>query len=254
MNATDLDTIRAALERREFFLTYLPTVSLRDGRCVGAEALIRWRRWGNVVVDAEHFIPLTDQTPLSGAITYWVIDTVADEIGNWLGANEDAHISINVPPEILGRGGLEYAAAKSGLRARVKQVILEITERGVPDQLGLDALNGIASTGARVALDDTTLSGANLALLTRCNFDIVKIDGTLVSQMIPGEPRPTWLDGLSALLQSSPLQVIAEGVETVMQVDALKAAGVQMAQGHYFSQPLPADEFFRYYAATRSGS
>lgn len=254
MNVTDLDMIRAALEAREFFLVYLPTVSLRDGRCVGAEALIRWRRWGNVVVDAQHFIPLTDQTPLSGAITYWVIDTVADEIGNWLGANEDAHISINVPPEILGRGGLDYAATKSGLRARVKQVILEITERGIPDQLGLDALNSIASTGARVALDDTTLSGANLALLTRCNFDIIKIDGTLVEQLIPGEPLPTWLDGLSALLKSSPLQVIAEGVETAMQVDALKAAGVQMAQGHYFSMPLPADAFFRYYAASRSGS
>lgn len=254
VNLTDLDTIRAALEKREFFLVYLPTVSLHDGRCVGAEALIRWRRLGNVIVDAQHFIPLTDQTPLSGAITYWVIDTVAAEIGDWLGANEDAHIGINVPPEILGRGGLDYAATKSGLRARVKQVILEITERGIPDQLGLDALNGIASTGARVALDDTTLSGANLALLTRCNFDIIKIDGTLLEQLVPGAPRPTWLDALSGLLKTTPLQVIAEGVETALQVDALKAAGVQMAQGHYFSMPLAADAFFRYYAASRSAS
>jgi len=254
VNLTDLDTIRAALEKREFFLVYLPTVSLRDGRCVGAEALIRWRRLGNVVVDAQHFIPLTDQTPLSGAITYWVIDTVAEELGDWLGANEDAHISINVPPEILGRGGLDYAATKSGLRARVKQVILEITERGVPDQLGLDALNSIASTGARVALDDTTLSGANLALLTRCNFDIVKIDGALLEQLVAGAPRPTWLEALGGLLKTTPLQIVAEGVETAMQVDALKAAGVQMAQGHYFSMPLSADAFFRYYAATRSGS
>lgn len=253
MNATDLDTIRAGLEQREFFLVYLPTISLSDGRCAGAEALIRWRRWGNVVVDAQHFIPLTDQTPLSGAITYWVIDTVADEIGDWLGANPDAHISINVPPEILGRGGLDYAATKSGLRARVKQVILEITERGIPDKLGLDALNSIASTGARVALDDTTLSGANLALLTRCNFDIIKIDAALVEQLATGKPRPTWLEALGGLLKATPLQIIAEGVETAMQADALKAAGIQMAQGHFFSRPLSADEFFRYYAANRGG-
>ncbi|HEY4646626.1 MAG TPA: EAL domain-containing protein [Steroidobacteraceae bacterium] len=251
---TDLATIRVALERREFFLVYLPTVSLLDGRCVGAEALIRWRRGEEIVVDACEFIPQTDQTPLSGPITYWVIDTIADEIGNWLAANEDAHISINVPPEILGRGGLEYAATKSGLRAHVRQVILEITERGIPDQLGLDALNGIASTGARVALDDTTLSGANLALLTRCHFDIVKIDRTLVAQLAPGAPRPTWLDGLSALLQSTSLQIIAEGVESAMQADTLKTAGVQMAQGHHFSTPLSADSFIRYYAATRGGS
>jgi sensor c-di-GMP phosphodiesterase-like protein len=253
MDAISLDSIRAGLEKREFFLVYLPTVSLHDGRCVGAEALIRWRRPGNVVVDPEHFIPLTDQTPLSGAITYWVIDTVAGEIGDWLGANEDAHISINVPPEILGRGGLDYAAMKSGLRAHVKQVILEITERGVPDQLGLDALNSIAETGARVALDDTSLSGANLALLTRCKFDIVKIDGTLVNQLATGEPRPAWLDGLGGLLKSTPLQIIAEGVETGMQADSLKAAGVQMAQGHFFSRPLSADELFRYYTASRAG-
>ena len=66
---------------------------------------------------------MTDHPPLSGTLTYWVIDTVAVELGDWLEGNEAAHISINVPPEILGRGGLEYAATKSGLRAHVKQLI-----------------------------------------------------------------------------------------------------------------------------------
>ena len=118
-----------------------------------------------------------------------------------------------MPPEILGRGGIEYAANKSGLRAHAKQLVFEITERGVPDQLGLDALNSIPTTGARVALDDTTLSGANLALLTRCHFDFVKIDRTLVAQLNDTTKRPQWLDGLAALLGSTPLQVIAEGIE-----------------------------------------
>jgi sensor c-di-GMP phosphodiesterase-like protein len=64
----DLDTIRSALEAREFFLVYQPIVSLRDGGCFGGEALIRWRR-GNTVLDASEFIPLTENTPLSGALT-----------------------------------------------------------------------------------------------------------------------------------------------------------------------------------------
>ena len=124
---------------------------------------------------------------MSGVLTYWVIDTVAVELGEWLGGHEAVQISINVPPEILGRGGLLYAATKSGLSARIKQLIVEVTERGIPDQLGLDALNSIPGTGARVALDDTTLSGANLALLTRCNFDFVKIDRQLVAELAPGQ-------------------------------------------------------------------
>jgi sensor c-di-GMP phosphodiesterase-like protein len=245
----DLYTIHSAFEAREFFLVYQPIVSLRDGLCFGAEALIRWRR-ENTVLDASEFIPLTDQTPLSGTLTYWVIDTVAVELGDWLERNEAAHISINVPPEILGRGGLEYAATKSGLRAHIKQLIVEVTERGIPDQLGLDALNSIPGTGARVALDDTTLSGANLALLTRCNFDFVKFDRLLVAEIALDKPAASWLGGLAALLQTTSLQVIAEGVETAYQADALRAAGVQLAQGRHFSAPRSASDFKRYYAAT----
>jgi len=245
----DLNMIRSAFDAREFLLVYQPIVSLRDGHCFGAEALIRWRR-ENTVLNASEFIPLTDKTPLSGTLTYWVIDTVAMELSDWLGGHEAVHISINVPPEILGRGGLEYAATKSGLRARVKQLIVEVTERGVPDQLGLDALNSIPSTGARVALDDTTLSGTNLALLTRCNFDFIKIDQLLVAELARDQPPAPWLDGLATLLQTTSLQIIAEGVETAFQADTLRAAGVQLAQGHYFSVPLSARDFKRYCAAT----
>jgi sensor c-di-GMP phosphodiesterase-like protein len=241
----DFDTIRSAFEAREFFLVYQPIVWLRDGVCFGAEALIRWRR-ANAVLDASEFIPFTDRTPLSGPLTYWVIDTVAMELNDWLGGHEAVHISINVPPEILGRGGLEYALNKSGLRARTKQLIAEVTERGIPDQLGLDALNLIPRTGARLALDDTTLSGSNLALLTRCNFDFVKIDRQLVAELALGGPPATWLNGLAVLLKTTALQVIAEGVETAFQADALRAAGVQLGQGHYFSAPLSARDFKRY--------
>jgi sensor c-di-GMP phosphodiesterase-like protein len=243
----DLDTIRSALKAHEFFLVYQPILSLRDGLCFGAEALIRWRR-ENTVLNASEFIPLCDRTPLSGVLTYWVIDTVAAELGSWLDSNGAAHISVNVPPEILGRGGLEYAAAKSGLRTRAKQLILEVTERGIPDQLGLDALNSISGTGARVALDDTTLSGANLALLTRCNFDFVKIDPLLVAELVPDRRPASWLEGLAVLLQTTSLQIIAEGVETAFQADTLRAAGVQLAQGHYFSVARSASDFKRFYA------
>src|SRR3954469_15828787 len=101
-----LDSMRSGLARGEFFLEYLPTVSLADGRCTGAEALARWRR-PTGVVRPDDFIPLIEGTPLSGVLTYWVFETVAQELGDWLRAHKEASIGINVPPEILGRGGLE---------------------------------------------------------------------------------------------------------------------------------------------------
>jgi sensor c-di-GMP phosphodiesterase-like protein len=248
----DLETIRRAFQANEFFLVFQPIVRLRDRRCIGAEALIRWRRGNTTVIDAGDFIPQAENTPLSGTITYWVMDTVASQLGHWLANNRDAVIGINVPPEILGRGGIEYVARKSGLGDFAKQLILEITERGVPDQLGLDALNSIPATGARVALDDTTLSGANLALLTRCHFDFIKIDHSLVAQLNDAAERPQWLAGLAALLGTTQLQVIAEGIERESQAAVLGEAGVQLGQGYLFAPPLPADELMRYYAESRA--
>jgi EAL domain-containing protein (putative c-di-GMP-specific phosphodiesterase class I) len=188
---------------------------------------------------------------MSGTITYWVIDTVATELGEWLGEHSDAHISINVPPEILGRGGLQYAVTRSGLRAHVGQIILEITERGVPDRLGLEALTYFAGRGVQLALDDTMLSGANLALLARCNFKIVKLDRELIVRLKPGAPAPAWLEGLRSLLQTCKLQVVAEGVESDYQAQTLLAAGVQMGQGYLFSMPLTAPELMRLYDQDR---
>ncbi len=252
----DLNAIQAAFERREFFLKYQPIVSLQDGRCLGAEALIRWKRPDGSTMDAAGFMSSTDRTPLSGIITYWVIDTVADELNNWLDAHPEANIAINIPPEILGRGGLDYAAKKSGLRARAGQLILEITERGVPDQQGLDALNRVPETGARIALDDTTLSGTNLALLMRCPFDFVKVDRLLVQEIREEAAghEPAWLDGLAALLGRTSLQIVAEGIESSLQCETLKTAGVQWGQGHLFSPPLSVEAFMQYYEQARVGS
>lgn len=243
------DDVRSGLERGELFIEYLPIVTLRDERCVGAEALVRWHR-GDAIMMPLEFIPAIENTPVSGKLTYWVIDTVAAELGGWLAEHGEAQISINVPPEILGRGGIEYAAVRSGLRARADQIVLEVTERGVPDRLGLDALNEIARKGVRIALDDITLSGVNLALIARCSFSIVKIDRGLIAQLEYDKPLPNWLVGLGSLLRTTELEVIAEGIETRFQANVLMAAGVEMGQGYLYSTPLSARALKEYYGHT----
>src|SRR5688572_16205538 len=109
----DLSAIREGLASGEFFLEYLPIVSLQDGHCQGGEALIRWRRGGEIVPPME-FIPATERTWLSGLVTLWVADKLAEELVDWLSQEPEAYVTLNVPPEILGRGGLEHAARKSG--------------------------------------------------------------------------------------------------------------------------------------------
>jgi sensor c-di-GMP phosphodiesterase-like protein len=237
------------MDSDELFVEYQPIVLLSDASCIGAEALVRWRR-GETILQPAEFLGAINNTPLSGRLTYWVIDTVAADLGDWLSEYPQVQVSINVPPEILGRGGLQYAAERSGLYARANQIVLEITEHGVPDQLALQALNMMAERGLRVALDDVALNGVNLALLARCNFRVIKLDRHLTEQLAPDAPAPHWLAALSSLLRNTALEVVAEGVETDHQAKVLRTAGVQMAQGYLFSQSLSASELIAYHAST----
>jgi sensor c-di-GMP phosphodiesterase-like protein len=245
--------VHAGLVQGQFFLEYLPTVSLADGRCVGAEALARWRRPSGVV-QPDDFIPLIEGTYLAGMLTYWVFETVAKELGDWLGVHQHVSIGVNVPPEILGRGGLEYLANKPGLSEIRSQIILEVTERGVPDNMGIAGLEAASRSGVRIALDDVTLSATNLVILSRATLDLIKTDPSLTGQITPDCPCPAWLSGLSALLQSTPVSIIAEGVETEGQATALRAAGVAMAQGYHFSRPISAGQFKAYYTRSNEQS
>jgi EAL domain-containing protein (putative c-di-GMP-specific phosphodiesterase class I) len=243
----DLDMIRAGMDRDEFFLEYLPIMSVEPERCIGAEALLRWQRPSGIVFP-DDFVPLIENTPLSGLVTYWVIDRVAIEMADWLRNQDGVELHVNVPPEILGRGGLEYAAQKSGLHDVRHKLVLEITERGVPDQLGLDSLDIAARRGVRIALDDVRIDPASVMVLSRSNVQIIKIDKSVLLEGGVGVARPRWAEALSVLLKTTDLEVIAEGVETAEQLATLRAAGVRRMQGHYFSPPLRAEAFLHYYS------
>jgi EAL domain-containing protein (putative c-di-GMP-specific phosphodiesterase class I) len=195
----------------------------------------------------DDFIPIAENTPFSGELCYWVIETAAAELGGWLRENPSLSLSINVPPEILGRGGIRYAADKCGLTAVFSQLILEITERGVPDLIGINALDDYANWGIRIAIDDVSRAGgANLAILSRAPLSVIKLAGSLIAQIKVQSPQPDWLGGVASMIRSTQLTVIAEGVETEPQALAARAAGIQVAQGFYFSRPIPAASLMAY--------
>jgi EAL domain-containing protein (putative c-di-GMP-specific phosphodiesterase class I) len=246
----DVEAIEQGLANGEFYLEYLPIVDLADGSCVGAEALTRWRRPDGVVMPDE-FMPFIHNTPWAGRLTYWVIDTVAAELLDWLHSDPSVYICINVPPEVLGRGGIMYAAERSGLAGFTRQIVLEITERGVPDLLGMQGLDAARGLGVRLALDDVSMSGVNLAILTRIPFEIVKIHQNQVAQIVPGSPLPEWLLGIAALLKTTALQVVAEGVETEFQAATLRESGIHLVQGFHFAPPMPVHELEAFHAKRR---
>jgi len=240
--------VERALKNEEFFLEYQPIMDLDSNVCVGTEALIRWRLQSEVILP-DLFIPLIEKTPLSGPLTYWVIETVAKELGDWVRKTERVSLNINVPPEILGRGGLYYAASKCGLLDVADKIVLEITERGVPDELGLQALNMSKEYGMKTCLDDVGANSENLFLLTRTSVDIVKLDKSVAEKML----EPGWttdvIEGLAAFTRTTSIEVIAEGVETEKQRNLFAEAGVRMAQGYHFSPSLSAEKFIEYFDA-----
>jgi sensor c-di-GMP phosphodiesterase-like protein len=242
--------IRSALYGGDLFLEYQPVISLEDNRCVGAEALLRWRRKSHVVLPME-FIPLIENTPLSGLVTYWVIDTVAQELAAWMRATDGIHIAINVPPEVFGRGALEYAGAKARVLDIAYKFVLEITERGVPDKLGVEALNARPRDSVLIALDDVCTSETSLLVLSQVRVDILKIDKSCIDEMIPANWSPEKMSVLRDFMRAARGAVIAEGVETRAQLEILRDAGIAMAQGWYFSQSLSALDFMAYFYAHR---
>jgi sensor c-di-GMP phosphodiesterase-like protein len=239
--------VRAALYSGELFLEYLPVVALKDRRCVGAEALIRWRR-GSRIVQPLEFIPLIENTPVSGLVTYWVIDTVAHELGNWLRDHEGVHIAINVPPEVFGRGGLEYAAAKAHVLDLASRFVVEITERGVPDKLGIDELNSRPRRGVLVALDDVGESDTGYLVAADVHVDILKIEKAAVEKITRATLEPQEIASFSSLIRTSGVSVVAEGVEEDAQVDKLRSFGIELAQGWLFSRPLTVDRLMDYFS------
>jgi sensor c-di-GMP phosphodiesterase-like protein len=219
-----------------------------DHRCVGAEALIRWQR-GSRIVQPLEFIPLIENTPVSGLITYWVIDTVANELATWLRRQSAAHLAINVPPEVFGRGGLEYAAAKSNVLDLASKFVLEITERGVPDKLGIHEINTRPRKGVLVALDDVCESDAGFLLAERVQVDILKIEKSAVEKITRATLSSREVSSLYALIRTANVAVIAEGVETESQARQLLNFGIRLAQGWLFSRPLSAADFMSYFSS-----
>jgi diguanylate cyclase (GGDEF)-like protein len=234
--------LEAALRRAipgELVPHYQPVVSLDDGRIVGAEALVRWCRDGELVPPGE-FIPLAEQSGLVVALGGWMLEEACHEAARWDGGR----VSVNVSGRQVAQGSLVATVARaleaSGLEPHRLQ--LELTESVLMEDVErhVALLHELKGLGVGLALDDFGKGYSSLSYLHRFPFDRIKIDRAFVGRL-PGDP--VGLAIVSAVLsfgRALDMDVVAEGIENPEQLEVLRELGCEYAQGFFFHRPMGA--------------
>ncbi|MER7332005.1 MULTISPECIES: bifunctional diguanylate cyclase/phosphodiesterase [unclassified Micromonospora] len=240
--------IPAALERGEFYLDYQPLTSLRDGRMVGVEALVRWRHPELGVLRPDSFIGLAEETGLIVPLGGWVLAEACRQAGSWsAGVGTAPFVSVNLAVRQVRRPGLVQEVRELLRRTGLppERLQLEITESTMMStaEEPVRALRVLADLGVRIAIDDFGTGYCNLAYLRDLPVTELKVAGQFVAGLRAPESRADEriLASLVSLAHALDLTVTAEGVETAAQAERLRAIGCDAAQGWHFGRPDSAE-------------
>jgi diguanylate cyclase (GGDEF)-like protein len=240
--------LRAALGRNEFQLYYQPKVSLRSGRIVGVEALLRWVDPIHGVKAPAAFLPILESTGLITSVGEWALMQAAEDCKRWERCGfSPVRIAVNAAPVQLRRR--DFAAkvidAAAGLNAeRGWGLDIEITEGAVLDDAGwtVRTLRVLRSAGVRVAIDDFGTGYSSLSRLSQLPVDTLKIDRSFTSRL-PEAAGCTLVSTIIGLARAFKMTTVAEGVERDDQLDFLQRAGCDESQGYLHSRPVAAPDF-----------
>lgn len=247
-----------ALERDEFDVYYQPKVNIVNGNIIGAEALLRWHNpvLGNVTPD--EFIPIAEHTGLIVPIGEYVVQQALDFLGDWQSAHQKNYtIAVNLSPRQFRDKKLIDFIKKSLNDANIKPESLEfeITE-GVL-MIGNSYIDGalaeLHKLGVKLSMDDFGTGYSSLSYLRKYSFDVLKIDRSFVSGITLKKSDCDLVKATIVMAHSLGLLVVAEGVEIREQLTLLEELGCDLAQGYYFSKPIPAKELIDFqYTENRS--
>ncbi|MDR5833577.1 EAL domain-containing protein [Caballeronia sp. LZ034LL] len=242
-----------AVRRHQFIVAYQPIVELATRRCVGAEALVRWK-YHDRIVRPDDFIPLAEHRGLIQAITDQVLDTVLLELGDFLRRYREYYVSVNLSaPDLTTHRFLDVlgpALAQQGVRPG--QIRIEATERSFLDaDAAKEVIGAFRHAGHAVYLDDFGTGYSSLSHLQNFRVDGLKIDKSFVDTVGQDAASSSVASHIIDMAATLEVQVIAEGIEREEQAAYLHARGAQFGQGWLFSAPLTAAEFIRYAGRTR---
>ena len=249
-----LNAFGAAIEDPEQLrLAYQPRIDLASGRCIGAEALLRWRHPELGEISPGEFIPIIEQTSLAKPTTAWVLDAGMRQLAIWRSKGLDLQLSLNVSAANLEES--DFAARvqlyllKHGLRPEA--VELEVTESAVMENgaRALAQLQELHAAGVPIAIDDFGTGYSSLAYLQRLPANVVKIDQSFVRNVVENEREQALVRSMITLSHDLDYRVVAEGVETASTAALLATMGCDEAQGYHFARPMEAGEFRKWIVA-----
>jgi len=239
--------LNLAIGSDQFEVEYQPVVDPRSGRAIRCEALLRWRHPQLGRVPPSDFIPIAEATGLIIPIGSWVLKTACEEATRW---SSDINVSVNLSPVQFRRGreivDIVMAALTSTGLAPCR-LNLEVTETVLIEDTSetLAILNELRAKGVGISLDDFGTGFASLSYLNDFPFSEVKIDRKF-SQNIDQSPRTAAIiKGIAQTTRDLRIELVAEGVETEVQLERMRAFGINAIQGYLFSPSLPVEELRR---------
>lgn len=240
--------LRQALARGQMELYYQPKMSVATGRITGVEALIRWRHPERGYISPTVFIPVAERCGMIADMTRWVLDEACRQNRDWqVKGLPKISVAVNVSAVDLRRHDLTDAIANLLVRRGLspQYLELEVTESMVMRDVDMviGTLRRLRGLGVGISIDDFGTGYSSLAYLKRFPVKRLKIDRSFVSDIANkrgGQVIPKVIIDLAHALG---IHVVAEGVETAMQLDMLRELGCDEAQGFLLGRPMPASEF-----------
>jgi diguanylate cyclase (GGDEF)-like protein len=242
--------LRYALDRGEFQIYYQPQVDISTGKIVGAEALIRWLHSSKGFISPNIFIPLAEETGLIDSIGKWVIKTSWQQLKSWHKENlKDLRLAVNLSARQFNHldlyGWLCETLEELNINPYVFNLDLELTERTVVENvsLAIQKINLIKGLGISISIDDFGTGYSSLSYLQQFSFDILKIDQVFVRNIHDNPKNTAITSSIINMAHQLGLVVVAEGVETLEELEVLRQAGCDEIQGYLFSRPVNATDF-----------
>jgi len=244
-----------AIQKSEMRVYFQPKISLATGKPVGAEALVRWENSFRGIVGPDEFIPIAESTGFILPLTEWMLNSALRLASEWEHPWGKQEVSVNIPTQILERADFvdTVMSARELWHSEDSRLCIEILEQSFIENIDevFAKLKGLRNEGIKVSIDDFGTGYSSLSYFRDIPADELKIDRSFVSGLMKERDNANIVELIVDLAHRFDLLVVAEGVEDVQTLSALKKMQCDVAQGYFISKPIPAEEYHRWLANYR---